>query len=139
MASNYANLHHGYIEKIQVLNEINNPIFKHIILHRSYIDYLFILFQGDLGSLNSFHQYLNYVMDHLKFTLTFSEDTLDFLEVHVVTDLFKKKTESINFLHSHSCHLPSIKRGLYMFLEVLKGLYHLCHHGMWKLHPMPIY
>lgn len=54
-----------------------------------------------------------------KFTMSFSEETLDFLDVCVIksgqslsTDLFRRKMDRNNFLHAHSCHPPLLKKGL---------------------------
>ncbi len=52
MAPNYANLHLGIVEKFQVLDGTKNQFFHQILLYNCYIDDIFVLFQGDLRSLN---------------------------------------------------------------------------------------
>lgn len=51
MAPNYANLHHGFVEKCQVLDGTKNKLFQQILLYECYTDDIFVLFQGDLRSL----------------------------------------------------------------------------------------
>lgn len=85
--------------------ELKTFFFHLILLYKHYIDDIFVLFQGDLGSLNSFHQYLNSITDHRKFTMSFSEETLDFLD-------------------AHSCHPPSLNKGLRV--SQLHRIKHIC-------------
>ncbi|CAJ0959327.1 unnamed protein product [Ranitomeya imitator] len=83
----------------------------HVRGWRRYIDDIFLIWDGDLSEIESFHLYLNNVHPELGFTMDCSQTRMQFLDTCVYkidgslhTDLFIKHTDRNNLLHFSSEH-----------------------------------
>ena len=84
-----------------------------------YIDDIFLIWQHGGQNLKSFLDYLNSIHPTLKLTSSSSETEIECLDVLVInqngqieTDLFVKKTDTHQYLHSSSCHRYHTKTGI---------------------------
>ena len=84
-----------------------------------YIDDVFMIWEHGEEELKRFINYLNSIHPTMKFTHSFSTESIDFLDVHVSkigsvlkTDLFVKETDTHQYLHYKSCHTYHTKKGI---------------------------
>ena len=84
-----------------------------------YIDDIFMVWQHGEEELLKFIEYLNSIHPTLKFTYSYSAESVDFLDVCVSkfgvtlkTDLFVKETDTHQYLHYNSCHTFHTKKGI---------------------------
>lgn len=69
MAPNYTNLYLGMFEKQVVLNSDLNPFLSNILLIWRYLDDIFLIYTGTQEELLEIHAYLNFMNEHLHFTI----------------------------------------------------------------------
>ena len=105
-APTYANLFMAGLEK----KIFENTNFKPLLWLR-YLDDIFCIWTEGLERLQEFYQYLNSFHPTIKFTMEFSKEQINFLDVNISqkegalqTDLYCKSTDSHQFLHVRSCH-----------------------------------
>ncbi|XP_044129867.1 uncharacterized protein LOC122923195 [Bufo gargarizans] len=106
VAPTYANVFMAVLEEDLVYVSHH---FSHVLGWWRYIDDVFLIWNGDSTSLESFH---NFKLDpEIAFTLTYSDTHVQFLDttVSVVgdklsTDIFTKPTDCNTLLHYNSCH-----------------------------------
>ncbi|CAJ0964481.1 unnamed protein product [Ranitomeya imitator] len=116
VAPPYANIFMDHFESSHVYA---HPGFaSHVIYWRRYIDDVFLIWTGDVGSLLDFHNDLNSSVSGLTFSLSHDPVSMNFLDTKVIisanrtieTDLFVKSTDKNNLLKYDSCHPHYIKR-----------------------------
>ncbi|CAJ0959390.1 unnamed protein product [Ranitomeya imitator] len=96
VAPPYANIFMDHFESSHVYT---HPGFaSHVIYWRRYIDDVFLIWTGDVGSLLDFHNDLNSIIINANRTIE--------------TDLFVKSTDKNSLLKYDSCHPHHIKRAL---------------------------
>lgn len=54
--------------------------FEYLVIWKHYNDDIFVVYKGASNSLMSFHQFLNTITEHLRFTMEHDEGGLDFPE-----------------------------------------------------------
>ncbi len=84
-----------------------------------YIDDIFLIWEHGEDGLNAFTDYLNSIHPTLKFTVSYSCSQIEFLDVLVIkdngrirTNLFVKPTDTHQYLHFSSCHTYHTKSGI---------------------------
>ena len=84
-----------------------------------YIDDVFLIWEHGEEELNLFLQRLNSFHPSIKFTSSFSYQTMNFLDVQVtidgknlITDLYVKSTDTHQYLHAKSCHVYHAKKSI---------------------------
>ena len=84
-----------------------------------YLDDIFCIWTDDLEKLKEFVSYLDSCLPTIRFTMDYSDTTINFLDVSVTknstklsTDLFTKDTDSHQYLHATSCHPYSCKKSI---------------------------
>ena len=84
-----------------------------------YIDDIFFIWEHGEESLKNFIENLNSFHSTIKFTAEKSKKSVNFLDVKVIfedgktkTDLFVKETDTHQFLDSSSCHPYHCKKGI---------------------------
>lgn len=119
MAPNYASLYVGSFEHDFVFNRSHNDFFHHIGLWRRYIDDIFILWSGTPNELFDFVNFLNVSSNHLKFTVNYDDQQINFLDILIKkeqdklsTDLYRKPTDRNTLLHGKSFHPTNLKKSL---------------------------
>ena len=114
MAPPYANLFIGKEECTIILT------FLHIIYFcKRFIDDIFILLSSH-SQLNSLMTFMNTISPTIKYTFTYSKQTVTFLDVKIYlsetrklkTKLYRKPTDCMILLHFHSHHPLSCKEGI---------------------------
>lgn len=117
MAPNYANLFMGKFEHDFIYND--NGFKQHLKGYYRFIDDLFFLWTGPKEELLAFNDYVNSRLPSIKFTLSYDDKTMPFLDVLVKkvdnaihTEIYRKDTDRNTFLHYQSYHPPSLKRSL---------------------------
>ncbi|XP_064461611.1 uncharacterized protein LOC135371549 [Ornithodoros turicata] len=106
MAPIYANIFMGTLEEKFVEGRERKPA-----LYKRYLDDIFMIWPHSVRDLIEFINDLNQFHPTIKFTHTYSTATVNFLDVQVrlqdgvlSTDLFRKPTDSQQYLSFHSCH-----------------------------------
>ena len=115
MAPPYINLFMGK-EELTI-----NLTFLHLIhfMKRFIVD-IFIIFLGSHFQLKSLMTFMNAISPTIKYTFTYSKQTVTFLDVKIYlsknrklkTKLYRKPTDCMTLLHFHSHHPLSCKEGL---------------------------
>ncbi|XP_056409446.1 uncharacterized protein LOC130328055 [Hyla sarda] len=107
-APTYANIYMAHFEEMYVYVSHH---FRHVLGWWRYIDDIFLIWSGGVSELLSFQDYLNDVITSIKFTLTHSYESINFLDVLVrvengglTTDLYIKPTDCNMLLKFESCH-----------------------------------
>ena len=84
-----------------------------------YIDDVFLVWTHGEEKLLEFVDFLNSAHHSIKFTVEYSKETVNFLDVQVikrgnkvVTDLYTKPTDTHQLLHRSSCHPGHTKKGI---------------------------
>ena len=85
-----------------------------------FIDNIFAVWTHGEDKLLFFVDFLNSINPNIKFTLSYSPISVNFLDVEVIlsetgeisTDLFVKPTDTHQFLLSSSCHPERVKSGI---------------------------
>ena len=115
MATPYANLFMGKEERTIILT------FLHLMhFWKRFIDDIFFIFLGSHSQLKSLITFMNTISPTIKYTFTYSEQTVSYLDVQIylsesrklMTKLYKKPTDCMTLLHFHSHHPPSCKEGI---------------------------
>ncbi|XP_064479668.1 uncharacterized protein LOC135392988 isoform X2 [Ornithodoros turicata] len=106
MAPNYANLFVGSLEEAFLSTRED----KHT-LYKRYLDDIFMIWPHSEDSLLEFIRDFNEFHTSINFTHTYSAVTVSFLDVQIkqtngvlTSDLFRKPTDSQQYLSFHSCH-----------------------------------
>lgn len=84
-ASNYAGLFLGQWEERYVWSQ-SNPFRQYIQFYGRYIDDLFFVFSGSEQLLKDFYTYLNNTNPNIKLSLDYSNKSINFLDLNVITD-----------------------------------------------------
>ena len=113
-APTYANLFIAGLEK----KIFENTNFKPLLWLR-YLDDIFCIWTEGFERLQEFYQYLNSFHPTIKFTMEFSKEQINFLDVNISqkegalqTDLYYKSTDTHQFLHFRSCHRYIYKKSI---------------------------
>ena len=84
-----------------------------------YIDDCFLFWPDNFPDPRLLLDILNNIHPSLKFTFNSSSTQLPFLDVmiiirnnRIITDIYRKPTDSMNFVHFHSCHPRHVKRNI---------------------------
>ena len=119
MAPSFACLFVGHLEDQLLYEPQKNPFFPFIISWKRYIDDVFLLWKGPIPTLFEFLQFLNDNFAGLKFTLNYSLEVINFLDVKVTkndhvlsSSLYTKPTDRNTLLHAESFHPMSLKKSL---------------------------
>ena len=111
----YANLFMGKEERTIILT------FLHLIYFwKRFIDDIFFIFLGSHSQLKSLMTFMNTISPTIKYTFTYSKQTVTFLDVKIYlsknrklkTKLYRKPTDCMTLLHFHSHHPLSCKEGI---------------------------
>ena len=115
MAPPYANLFMGKEERTIILT------FLHLIYFwKRFTDDIFFIFLGSHCQLRSLMTFMNTISPTIKYTFTYSKQTVNFLDVKIYlsknrklkTKLYRKPTDCMTPLHFHSHHPLSCKEGI---------------------------
>ena len=115
MAPPYVNLFMGREERTIILT------FLHLIYFWKHFIYdIFFIFLGSHSQLKSFMTFMNTISPTIKYTFTYSKQTVTFLDVQIYlsknrklkTKLYRKPTDCMALLHFHSHHPLSCKEGI---------------------------
>ena len=114
-APSYANLFMGKFEKKYIYNRIKNKS----KLYLRFIDDIFMIWTSSKEDLLNFIQEINQVHQSIKFTVEYSENSINFLDTTVYisnnrlfTKVYKKPTDRSLYLHKHSYHPENLKRNI---------------------------
>ena len=115
MAPPFANLFIGKEERTISLTFLNL-----IYFWKRFIDGIFFIFLGSHSQLNSLMTFMNTISLTIKYTFTYSEQTVTFLGVKIYlyktrklkTKFYRKPTNCMILLHFHSHHPLSCKEGI---------------------------
>ena len=95
--------------------------FLHLIYFwKRFIDDIFFIFLGSHSQLKSLMTFMNTISPTIKYTFTYSKQTVTFLDVKIYlsknrklkTKLYRKPTDCMTLLHFHSHHPLSCKEGI---------------------------
>ena len=113
-APSFANLFMAGLEK----KIFENTNFKPLLWLR-YLDDIFCIWTEGLERLQEFYQYLNSFRPTINFTMEFSKEQINFLDVKISqkegplqTDLYYKSTDTHQFLHFRFCHCYVYKKSI---------------------------
>lgn len=81
MAPFYTNLFMGIFESNLITS--NNPFTSKIHIYKRYIDDLFLLWEGNEKEAEEFTDYINQNPWGIKFTLNYSEEEIQFLDLNI--------------------------------------------------------
>ncbi len=116
MASSFACMFVGKLEEI-LYQADSNPFFSSIISWKRYIDDIFLLWEASVSALLDFLSFLNSNFLGLKFTMNYSRDENQFLDINVkrmgtilTSSLYTKPRNTL--LHAKSYHSVALKKGL---------------------------
>ena len=114
MAPSYANLFMDRLERQLISDARVKPY-----LWLRYIDDIFMVWTGSEEELDEFLNYMNEAHATIKFTWTWSKESVNHLDVQVIntndqieTDLYTKPTDKNQFLSYTSCHPQGCKQGI---------------------------
>ena len=87
---------------------------------KRFIDDIFFIFLGSNSQLKSLMTFMNTISPTIKYTFTYSKQTVTFLDVKIYlsknrklkTKLYRKPTDCMTLLHFHSHHPLSCKEGI---------------------------
>jgi len=92
-----------------------------ILYYKRFIDDIFFIFLGTQTEIDTLQTELNQKHPKIQFTLTHSQDNINFLDLNIYidqdtrtlkTNLFRKPTDCQAYLHAHSNHPTHIKTGI---------------------------
>jgi len=122
MASSFASLYCGLLEKEVILNQLCNPFLPSISnWRRRYIDdfFFFFIWTDSETQLKQFRDFINTNSIVLKFTIDFDKHMINFLDILVYrelnrlgSNLYRKSTNRNSILHGQSFHPIPLKRSL---------------------------
>lgn len=119
MSPSFASLYVGLFEQESIYNAQENPYLDHISVWRRYLDDIFFLWTGSEKLLEEFFSSVNSKNEHLKFTIASDKEKMNFLDILIVkennrlkTDLYRKPTDRNSILHGESYHPIHLKRNL---------------------------
>ena len=115
MASPYANFFMGKEESTIILTFLNL-----IYFWKRFIDGIFFIFLGSHSQLNFLMTFMYAISPTVKYTFTYSEQTVTFRDVQIYlsntrklkTKLYRELTDCMALLHFHSDHPLSCKEGI---------------------------
>ena len=115
MAPMYATLTLGYLEKTlyravdNAFDQIDLDTFE--ILWKRYLDDCIIFWDESWGDINELHNILQNLHPNIKFTMECSKNELPFLDIllkiegnKIITDIYRKPTDTQQYLHFRSQH-----------------------------------
>ena len=125
MAPSYAKLFMGKEERTRILT-----FFYLIYFWKRFIDDIFFIFLGPHSQLNSLMTFVNIISPTIKYTYTYSEQTVTFVDVQIYlsetrklkTKLYRKLTDCMTLPHFHPHHPLSCKEGI-IYSQALR--YHM--------------
>ena len=139
-APTYANLFMEHIEKTYVYSYKKRPLYWF-----RFIDDIWGIYRGSTNELIDFFDYMNTVHQSIKFTTSYSEKEIIFLDVityksdkGLFTKLYSKPTDSHSYLDFTSCHPYSIKTGI-PFSQFLRIRRNCTEWRFFTLHSMELY
>src|SRR5690606_21304810 len=110
VAPSFANIFMGRLEKSFLETQLKP------LVYLRYIDDIFIIWQHGISQLHSFIQNFNNFHPSIKFTSNISSSEINFLDVNVkiingciTTSLYRKPTDSPQYLHFASEHPKHVK------------------------------
>lgn len=119
MAPSFACLFVGHLEEQILYNHQNNPYLPFIVSWKRYIDDVFLLWKGSVSILLEFVEFLNGHFAGLRFTLSYSTEEINFLDMKVTkrdkslsTSLYSKPMDRNTLLHAASFHPYHLKKSL---------------------------
>ena len=92
-----------------------------LLLWLRYLDYIFCLTTDSIEKLKEFFEFLNAFHPSLKFTMDYSPDQINYLDVLITKDesrktsrtsLCTKPTDTHHYLHAQSCHRSVYKKSI---------------------------
>lgn len=108
-----------FMSKFELAYAIGGPHAHHINKWMRYVDDIFLLWQGTESELDAFIEFLNSRHQLIRFTVTKSQTTVQYLDVEITkennaldTKLFTKKTDRNNMLERTSYHAPQTFGGI---------------------------
>ncbi|XP_075428447.1 uncharacterized protein LOC142466834 isoform X1 [Ascaphus truei] len=118
-APSYANLFMGWWEMSHVFGD-SNPFRHHVVFYKRYIDDLILIWSGGEEDLLKFIEYLAKNTLNLKFTHTYNQNQIQFLDLNlyvdieykIQSDIFRKENARNSLLHAKSCHARPLVRGI---------------------------
>ena len=133
MAPSYVIIFMGYLEN-KILQQAPVTPF---LWHR-FIDDVFNIWALHLDKINSFFKFINTFHDTIKFTMESSQHSIPFLDVRVhidsdgciQTDLFKKPTDTNQYLHFKSAHPRHMKLSIPFSLAI--RICRICSKPEWR-------
>ena len=121
----YATLTLAYLETNTIIPKIQNKFGMEVSNYFSnnfyrYLDDCFIIWPKSYPSFSEILSILNQAHPSIKFTSSISEKQIPFLDVliiltehnTIITDIYRKPTDSQNYLHFHSSHPSHTKRNI---------------------------
>ena len=119
-ASNYANIFMAGLEE----NLFKELKFKPNLQFR-YFDDIFCIWTEELGKMKELHNFLNEFHPSVKFTMDYSMNSTNFLDVKVsksesgntlCTSIFAKPTDAHQYMHATSYHRSTYQRSTIIFI-----------------------
>ena len=98
--------------------------FLHLIYFwKRFIDDIFLVFLASHSQINSLMTFMNTISPTMKYTFTYSKQSVTFLDVQIYlsetrkikTKLYRKPTDCMTLLHFHSLHPLSCKEYIIYF------------------------
>nr|XP_006811186.1 PREDICTED: uncharacterized protein LOC102804718 [Saccoglossus kowalevskii] len=115
MTPSYANIFMGKLETNLLSLAPSFPVY-----YSRFIYDIFTNFTTNQSDINQFHQFINTFHDTIKFTVEYSQSVISFLDVkvhidqagNINTDLYKKPTDTNQYLHFMSSHPRHMKTSI---------------------------
>ncbi|OCT84708.1 hypothetical protein XELAEV_18022864mg [Xenopus laevis] len=116
VAPAYANAFMARLEELHIYLDVDFA--RHCLAWWRYMDDVFVVWRGDVDSLQRFHDRINEVHPSISFSLIFDLQKIYFLDVlvyrdqggHLHTSLFTKPTDRNQILYYTSYHPPHLKK-----------------------------
>ena len=118
MAPPYADLFLGKFEEDHILKSL---FASKIHFYKRFLDDIFLLWGGTLTELTQFMRYINNLHPTIKFTYSYSETEINFLDTTIYKErgknrfkskIYKKPTDTNSLLHFSSYHPPHTKENI---------------------------
>lgn len=120
----YASLTIGYLEEEKLYNKVEETFNTEMRNYISgnwfrYLDDCQVTWPFSREQLNTFHQILNDIDPNITFVMDTSETEIPFLDIllikkgrHIITDIYRKPTDTQDYLPFKSCHPRHIKNNI---------------------------
>ena len=92
MSPSFASLYVGLYELEVIFNNEVNPFLQYISNWKRYLDDIFFIWSGSESLLKDFHQFMNAQNEHLKFTMEASLKEIHFLDILIIKENNRLKT-----------------------------------------------